>query len=493
MGLIDLLGLVAPGAAGRYLDRRERFQARRAYEAATATNYRPTRGGTNSGSASAAAGGEALRRLARHLEDNHDLAVGVLDDLVNNVVGAGARPAPMVRGASGELATDINRELLERWAEWAEAPDVSYGYGLTELERLVARSWLRDGEVFTKLVRSSAFPYRSDTRLALECLEADFCPYEEIPRGDNVQQGIVLNGWQQPVAYFFYDRHPGDTVGRLAQRVLTARRHDAASVLHLRFVRRLGQIRGVSIFHASMNRLRDVADYEDSERIAARVAADMTAYIKREAGGVVKTVEEGRQLTRMQSGMIFELLPGEDVGTISSDRPNTGLADFRSAMLRAVAAGTGTRYSSIDRNYNGTYSAQRQELVEATVGYRALHSMMVDRWYRPVWRSFLDATPLTSLAGIDQRTLARVEFRPPALPWIDPHKEAQAWRELIDARLESRAEIIRARGRDPMRVRDELEEEQADEVFSPPAPVMADAAGVAGGEADPQEPQQGAA
>ena len=207
-----------------------------------------------------------------------------------------------------------------------------------------------------------------------------------------------------------------------------------------------------------MQRLRDVHDYEESERIAARMAAELTGFIKRthEFTGTVDN-DTSERLLQMQAGAFFELLPGEDVGTISSNRPNSGLADFRAAMLRAVAAGTGTRFSAIARDYNGTYSAQRQELVEATVHYRALFKVLVNNWYRPVWRRFLDQSDIAFGAEIDQATFTDVEFRPPALPWIDPVKEAQAWKILADEEFESRDEIIRLRGRDPKQVRKEVE------------------------------------
>ena len=52
---------------------------------------------------------------------------------------------------------------------------------------------------------------------------------------------------------------------------------------------------------------------------------------------------------------------GEEIGTIDTNRPNPNLQAYRDGQLRASAAGLGASYSSISRNYNGTYSAQRQE------------------------------------------------------------------------------------------------------------------------------------
>lgn len=45
---------------------------------------------------------------------------------------------------------------------------------------------------------------------------------------------------------------------------------------------------------------------------------------------------------------------------VKSDRPNPNLQSFRNGQLRAVAAGSRGSYSSISRDYDGTYSAQRR-------------------------------------------------------------------------------------------------------------------------------------
>jgi len=50
----------------------------------------------------------------------------------------------------------------------------------------------------------------------------------------------------------------------------------------------------------------------------------------------------------VKPGLFFDNLnPGEEINTIQSNRPSQLLSEFRSAMLRAIAAGTRTSYSSI--------------------------------------------------------------------------------------------------------------------------------------------------
>jgi capsid protein len=57
--------------------------------------------------------------------------------------------------------------------------------------------------------------------------------------------------------------------------------------------------------------------------------------------------------------MIFDdLHPGEEIGMIDTNRPNPNLLAYRQGQLRAVGAGTTTSYSSVAKDYNGTYSAR---------------------------------------------------------------------------------------------------------------------------------------
>ncbi|WP_232462756.1 phage portal protein, partial [Pseudomonas fragi] len=80
--------------------------------------------------------------------------------------------------------------------------------------------------------------------------------------------------------------------------------------------------------------------------------------------------------------VVDTLLPGEDMGMIESNRPNPFLEGFRNGQLKAVAAGTRGTYSSVARSYDGTYSAQRQELVEGQLGYDLLQHEFIDYWCR---------------------------------------------------------------------------------------------------------------
>lgn len=482
--LTQLIAWLHPGWAAHRVAGQARLKAaQRYYEAVAITAQHPRRGNNASADAVVDHSRQYLREYGRHLDENHDLAVGVLDDLVTNIVGCGAGIEPMVvQSASREPDEALNRQLSELWAEFWQSPEVTGELPGPEMERLICRSWLRDGEVFAQHVTKAAAPFGSRIPYALELLEADYVPFDLIDPGNRIVHGIQKDGWGRPIGYYVMKNHPGNRVTVPGSRFETVFL-PADRAMHLKLVRRLHQTRGVSIFHAVLTRLDDLKDYEESERIAARVAAALTAYIKRDSAmaDVVSATGDDATASRafnMEPGLIFDgLQPGEDVGLIDSKRPNPNLENFRNAMLRAVASGTGSRFSSIAKNYNGTYSAQRQELVEAVAHYRRLFDYLRSKFYRPVWRHFVDAARFSGLLRVsremDERSLYHPEIRPPQIPWIDPKKEIEAMQMMVEAGFRSRHQVIRDLGSDPATVDAQLAADPLDVRPVPVTPAVA--------------------
>jgi lambda family phage portal protein len=434
----------------------------RLYEGSLSTSQRPRRGSGASADATTQAGTVRLREEARYLDENHDLAIGILDDLVANIVGTGVGIEPMVVSATGKPLTKINDALRDLWSEFWRRPDVTQELPGPELERLICRSWLRDGEVFVQHVVKDLAPYPTGLRYALEAIEADLVPFDYEQNG--ALQGVVKDTWGTVIGYYVFKSHPGDAFGilRAAGKWPEVKFLRAEQMSHIKLTRRLHQTRGVSVFHGALTRLRDLKDYENSEQLAARVSADWVGYIKRSADFRSSTLDANNNRTyQMAPGMIFsDLLPGEDVGTIKSERPNTALPEFRKAMLKAIAAGTHARYSPIARSYDGTYSAQRQELIEGAIHYRMLFSYLAEQFYLPVWQRFVDAAMLGGLVRVPMQvkplSLYRPELRPPQLGWIDPLKEVQAAELAVRNGFKARAQVIRDLGGDPRAVDQQL-------------------------------------
>ncbi len=467
---MDLIGALFPGFKARYLLKRAQLAAaQRLYNAAGTSQYHPRRGDNRSGNAVMEHARERLANWARHLEENTDLAGGVLNDLSDRVVGTGITVEPQIRDRNGELLADLNATVARAWADWGRTPEVSGVVPWGELQRLLFRSLIRDGDVLFKHLRAVAtFNYRSPVPYVLDPLEADFLPFDLTD--DRITHGIERDQWGAITAYHILRTHPGEYLVPLspATLALDTIRIPATEITHLRTSRRLGQLRGVSIFHACMHRFQDLHDYEESERLAAKIAASFSAVIKKAPdmpGNLIRSqTDTGERNLEMTPAMIFDdLLPGESIETINSNRPSNALGDYRSQMLRAVSAGTDARYSTIARTWESSYTAMRQETVSLKPSAKRLQEYFVARCVRLVYEEFLK---LAELAGTldfgraNRLTMFDAEYGGPAEEWVDPLQETQADDLKVKARFESRQSVQRRRGLDPRRMDAELEADQ---------------------------------
>jgi len=402
-----------------------------------------------------------LRTQARHLERNHDIARGALRVLVNCVVGPnGIGIEPQPRRADGSIHEAYAKALLEAYRDWERSPEVTRRFAWSRVQRMVCKAWLRDGECFAQRLAGPVRLLDHNTRVpySLELLEADMVP-SDYSSGTSVYQGIERNAWGQPTGYYVYKRGPDD------RRMVSAadlKRVSADRMLHIACIDRIHQLRGVSEFASVITRLEDIKDYEESERVAAKIAAMLTAYVRKGQPDMYDTSAGSEPRTvALQPGQIIDgLQAGEEIGLIDSKRPNPNLLPFRSGQLKAVAAGLGGSYSSISRNYDGTFSSQRQELVEQWVHYAVLADDFVSQWVQPVWEEFVAVAHLSGVVPTPTDVVPGTEndalYVAQAMPWIDPLKEAVACETLVKAGFASEVEMIRRRGANPADVLEQI-------------------------------------
>lgn len=464
MNFIDAaVAYVAPTAALR------RAHARRVlayYEAARPDKSRKGRIAPGTGNLAVAQAGKSLREMARYFEQNHDLARGVLADLVLKTIGPhGITCEPQPRNADGEINDELAGALLDLWRDWGKRPEVTWRHDWPSAQRLMARAYFRDGEVFAQQIMGtvSTLNHGTTVPLSLELLEADMCPLDYNLSPSTIQ-GVDVNAWGRPLGYWFYLYPPSEMMPGSAVLTTNLKRVSADRILHCAQIDRIRQVRGVSSFATVLQRLDDLKDYEESERIAAKVAASMAAVIKKglpdDYDPAVASVD--REL-KFRPGMIFDdLRPGEDIATIDTKRPNANLLTYRQGQLRGVASGTMASFSSIARDYNGTYSAQRQELVESWAAYATLAAEFTAAIVRPVYESFVALAIASGAvrvpASVIPASVNDAIYIAPQMPWIDPETEAAAAVILEQNHFDSGPAIVRRRGASP---RDVIAQESA--------------------------------
>lgn len=469
MGRVEkFLSKLAPSwALKRQYNKVRLAQTQRAYESIELSRLRRQRQDARSADQINNASIDKLRFNARYLDENHDIAKSVLNTLVSQVVGTGLLTFPMVKDESGALMDDINERLETLWADWSKRPEVTHENDWGKVQRLAARSWFRDGEVFAQIVRGDVplLDHGTQVMLSLEMLEADLCPVGLNEASQQIRQGVKKNTWGRPNTYFFYKNFPSEgdndsVIGGIpfSQQFVSldaVKGVIAQNVLHLKLTERIRQTRGVSAFSSVFTRLDDLKDYEESERMAARIGAAFAFAITKNidyTGGDTPDPNRFRELDLAPGIIADNLQPGETMESLKNERPDNKITDFRANQLKAVAGGTNASYSEIAKDFDGSYSSQRQELVTQQRHYKTIRGEYVSVFVQPTWQAFVETCRdqgLVDLRGADPLTIFDAEHVGLGTPYIEPARESEAAVKNVQAGFKSKTQVILESGGNP--------------------------------------------
>lgn len=446
MSIIDrIIEFVNPAAAFKRARFRYATEQLRKFEAAS----RGTRRTANWDARSSSANEEinlalpTLRNRMRDLVRNNPYAKRAIQGLATNIVGTGIRPS-----ISGNKKSE--KRLKEVWKLWAESKKCDWDgknkfYGL---QRLAVRTIMESGEVLI-LKRRVSDP-RMPIPIQLQILEPDYIDTlkDGIPTvgGGEIIQGIEFDAQGKRVAYWLYDRHPGDSRWHGV-----SKRVPSDDVLHIYTVDRPGQVRGVPVGVSAMLRLRDFDEYEDAQLIRQKISACFSVFVQADDS----TTASGNldDFERTEPGMIYKTNPGETV--TFADPPSTdGYDVYTRTILRAVAVGFGVSYEMMTSDLsNVNFSSGRMGWIEfQRVITEIQEHVIIPQLCEDIWDWFIESA---QIAGIIREPVA-ASWTSPRREMIDPLKEVKGQSEMIKNGIVSWQEIVRQNGGDPEQVAAEL-------------------------------------
>ena len=401
-----------------------------------------------------------VRNRARQLVRDSDFAKAALRAVRNNVVGTGIKRQSQVKMKRGDLlAEEVNTRIEREWKRWGVADRCHAGGKLswTDIQRLSITSTLESGECFIRFIRQ---PFgNSKIPFALEIIESDLLDddYSGIEKnGNQVRMGVEIDKWDRPVAYHFLDFHPGDYQFSYANTAIKKRvRVPAEEVLHLYLIERPGQTRGMSAFASAIMRLRNLSGFEESEIVAARATASMMAFVKTPDQDLFEDGNYDQEsVLDFAPGSIRRLAPGEEMQFFSPNRPDDGFSPFVQQMLRAVAAGVGCSYTQVSSDFSqSNYSSSRLELLETRAHYRTLQQYVIESLCEKVFSKWLEMAVMSGVLDlpgydIDPERYEEGKWLPPAAQFVDPQKEADAYKTLIRSGVMTLSQVVALHGGD---------------------------------------------
>ncbi|MDR3414210.1 MAG: phage portal protein [Formivibrio sp.] len=397
-----------------------------------------------------------LRSRSRQMVRDNAHARNAVRIVQNNVVGQGIGLQATVANARGALQEKTNSAIETAWLKWTEKTTCHTAglLALPEMLRLAAGQLVEAGEVLIRKVRKQMGG--GQIPLALEVIEADRLMDQwqtavNPETGNAIRMGVESDTWGRPVAYWLWPTHPGDYQFKtfIPSKFL---RIPADEIIHLYIIERWPQTRGVPWFHAVLRRMNDMAGYTEAEIVAARASAAIVGFIKSPEAEPGDEAEGDDAITTFEPGTIKSLLPGEEFQGFNPTRPNSALEPFMRYMLREMAAGVGTSYESLSRDYSqSNYSSSRLALLDDRDLWRVLQGWMIRSLLVDVYREWLDAAVLCGAVPIadyysNREKYQSCRFKPRGWSWIDPTKEVNAYRLAVRAGFMTVDDVISITG-----------------------------------------------
>lgn len=406
-----------------------------------------------------------LRSRARQLRRDASYAKRGQVIVVNNVIGAGIGMQSQVKTLRGrELNTAVNDAIEWAFIDWSKAENCHTGGALHfhDFERAMMAQIFEAGEVFVRK-HYRAFG-RSRVPFALELIEAERIADEVQPGpanpGNMVRMGIEVDGFYRPIAYWIRERHQGEF--RLGASMSDRyERVPADQIWHLKITDRWPQTRGEPWLHAVIRKLQDMDGYSEAEIVAARGAANYMASVESDdpetplGGTETSAPASGEREIEIAPGIVVRLAPGEKMNFHSPSRPNTAIDPFMRYMLREVAAGIGTSYESLSRDYSqSNYSSSRLALLDDRDLWRYFQAWFIRSFRQPLHCEWLQQAVLSRALSVipveayavDAGRYEMVRFKPRGWSWIDPTKEVEAYIKAVRAGFITTADVIAKTG-----------------------------------------------
>lgn len=339
-----------------------------------------------------------------------------------DVIGRGIVPQPQT------LEDDFNEDIQRLWDEWIEDCEVTGTMNWTAVQKEVIDATLFQGDIGILKTRGGKLQLIEGQRIGN--------PFDSIQWTEKNpdKNGVVVNNAGRPIYY-----KVGDRVNGSLQNVKNIPARDM--LLYYKRIRP-SQWRGVPELASCVNSLQDVDEYEDIEMISAKVAASLSAVVKREGHAQFEIIDRlpaddqdttGR-LQRFEPGQFHYLEPGETIETISANgRPNVDGIDWCLYRLRQVGAAVGVPVEMILATIGESSFSASQGLVllyQAAIEeeQRAVIPFFnkIYKWRLRKWLLSGDLEIPTTKKypyGFDPY---KVRWQPPAFRWINRAQQVQA-------------------------------------------------------------------
>lgn len=381
-----------------------------------------------------------LRQAARDVVRNNPYASSAVRTIVNHTVGWGIVAA--------------EADTTPAWQDWATSRqcDADGRSDFAGIQKRVLAAVATDGEVLVRrrwrrLEDGYALP------MQLQVLEIDFLDTAKdgrVPSGNLVIKGVEYDALGKRAAYWLFREHPGSSNSSAGSLISGSQRVSATDVVHVFKQDRPGQVRAASWFASVLLRLKDHDDLEDATLMKQKIAACLaviTSDVDGTSSPLGSTTTDSPTIDTLEPGMVINAAPGREIHVVQPPSV-TDFGAYSKTVLMAIATGLGVTYEDLTGDYqNLPFSAARMSRLRHWSNVQDWRwSMLEPQLLDPVWAWAVEAAAILGIA-----LPASTEWTAPALPLIDPDREALASQREVRSGQKTISEVIRERGYNPDR------------------------------------------
>lgn len=419
---------------------------------------------------------DTMRGRARDIDRNNGVAKGMVQTVVDNVVGTGlrlaARPNYKALGQTKEWADAWRADVQGQWEAYWWTTACHSGDTMTgdQLTAQALRSQLVNGDACGLL---DWLPGRDDYATKIKTIESDRLSN---PQGEMdspiLRGGIALDlSTGAPQGYWFRNAHPGDSylagMNQFPAWEFVSRRTSSGRlrVLHAFDPERSEQHRGKPIMASILPLFKQLDRYMNAEVAAAVINAmiagiittpmameDIVELFKNDADKYLQMRRD--HAVGLESGSLIPLAPGDSITPFMPQRPAAGYAAFVENILRIIGTALDLPYELVLKDFSKTnYSSARAALLEAWRSFMRRRDWLGTQWCDPIYGAWMEervnAGKIKAPDFYSNRAAyQRCKWVGPGRGAIDPLKEAMGDQVSVDAGFSTLEEVCAARGGD---------------------------------------------
>jgi capsid protein len=383
-------------------------------------------------------------KKCRYAERNYGLYNQILNDTVMYVVGGGMRMQSHCEDA------EVGREHMEYFYEVSRKLDVTGRFSFEDCQKLITRSWMRDGDTFAAKVRNG----RDEARIQLiEAHRVGDPADRDVP--ERVWDGVEFGDYGEVVAYWVY-RSNGSSRQVLAN-----------AMMHIVDFTSSSASRGTPILQHATNSLQDMDEILEAEKRAVKDQSEVTRVLNK-AGGFIDdnmAAELGggdrcfSGVVEQAGGKLIVLEPNEKLEHQESKRPSQTFNGFIAELQRDVTFGSLPWDFVVDPSKLAGAGVR-------LVGNKAdrfishVQQMVINQFCIPTYQYIISDGINKGLIRDDRSWYKCSVITPPSLT-VDAGRESANDREDIKMGLMSRSEYYKTHGSEFYKQIDSIAQELA--------------------------------